>query len=436
MTCSTDRGAAFLRRHNMHWDQTPFAELRNRYEEEMDRALRGEPSSLYMLPAYLRSGDRPRRETSVLVIDAGGTNLRAARAHFTRDGQVEVEALKKRRMPGADGQEISAGELFREIAAFALERCRDDCQRACISFSYPCRALPSGDGQILALCKELRVQDAQGVLVCAALEDALCALGAPGRRQWRLINDSVGSLLGGMVQADRSRFADYIGFILGTGTNTCCCVPAAHIVKDPAAVAMGGDMIVNVESGCFDRLLLGTADRRVDQASELPWDHLAEKMISGGYYPLVLRETLLLAAEEGELPPEVAAALRGLRLRSQDVDEFCLAPQGPGRIASLLPSAEARAFAAEVNTLLLERAAQITAGCLCAILHRRELPRGSRVCICADGTTFRRNPLLRPRTEAWLAREAGQGLGVETEFLFVDDATLLGSVWAGLTGEE
>lgn len=109
MTCSTDRGAAFLRRHNMHWDQTPFAELRNRYEEEMDRALRGEPSSLYMLPAYLRSGDRPRRETSVLVIDAGGTNLRAARAHFTRDGQVEVEALKKRRCPARTARRSPPG---------------------------------------------------------------------------------------------------------------------------------------------------------------------------------------------------------------------------------------------------------------------------------------------------------------------------------------
>ena len=32
----------------------------------------------------------------------------------------------------------------------------------------------------------------------------------------------MGTLLGGMAQADRSRYDDYIGFILGTGTNSCC----------------------------------------------------------------------------------------------------------------------------------------------------------------------------------------------------------------------
>ena len=76
---------------------------------------------------------------------------------------------------------------------------------------------------------------------------------------------------------------------------------------------------------------------------------------------------------------------------------------------------------------------KIVAACLCAILRRRGLPRGSRVCICADGTTFRKNPLLRPMVERCLAREAGEKLGVETEFLFTEDATAKGCAWAGLS---
>ena len=94
-----------------------------------------------------------------------------------------------------------------------------------------------------------------------------------------------------------------------------------------------------------------------------------------------------------------------------------------------------RAFAADVNDMLLERAARIVSACFCAILRRWALPPGSRVCICADGTTFRKNPVLRPKTEAYLRTYAQEALGVGTEFVFLDDATLLGSAWAGLTGE-
>ena len=70
---------------------------------------------------------------------------------------------------------------------------------------------------------------------------------------------------------------------------------------------------------------------------------------------------------------------------------------------------------------------------MCAVIEERELPAGSRVCICADGTTFRKNPLLRPMVERYLAKGAGEALGVETEFLFTEDATAKGCAWAGLS---
>lgn len=101
-----------------------------------------------------------------------------------------------------------------------------------------------------------------------------------------------------------SRYADFIGFILGTGTNACCHVKACDVTKSPETVAMGGETLVNLESGCFGRALRGTADIAVDEASGLPGDHPAEKMISGAYYRLLLRETLLLAAKEGFLSGE------------------------------------------------------------------------------------------------------------------------------------
>ena len=421
----------FLRDHDMYYEQMPFEELVGRYLDEMDAGLSGRPSSLYMIPSYVRADAEPVRGESVLVLDAGGTNLRAGRMHFDSRGQSVVEMIKKRHMPGAGGEHITADELFRRMAEFALEA-SEGCTRACISFSYPCQNRPDGDGVILELGKELQVDGASGRLVCASLETALKELGAPGSRRWRLTNDSVGSLLGGMAVAPRGRYADFIGFILATGTNMCCVLPSAAVTKSPEAAAMGGEMIINLESGCFDKLLLGTADRELDAESEIPGDHLAEKMISGSYYRQILERTLLLAAREGELSAESGERLRTLRLTSALVDAFCLDPHGENPLAQALATEEDQTFAAGVNMALLERAARVASAGLAAVIRKRDLPRGSRVCVSADGTMLRLNPVLKPTIERYLAEYAGKGLGVETEFLFASDATLLGSAWAGL----
>ena len=86
-------------------------------------------------------------------------------------------------------------------------------------------------------------------------------------------------------------------------------------------------------------------------------------------------------------------------------------------------------FAAQ---LLLDRAAKITAGTLAAMIEARCLPGGSRVCVCADGTTFAKNPLLRPRTEDYLRDCLTAKSGVSVVFRQVSDATLLGTAYAGL----
>ena len=109
----------FLRRHDMYYEQMPFDKLAALYREEMDAGLAGRPSTLYMLPSYIRSDAEPRRGESVLVLDAGGTNLRAGRAHFDENGRPVIELLKKRRMPGALGDAMDADTMFRRMAEFA-----------------------------------------------------------------------------------------------------------------------------------------------------------------------------------------------------------------------------------------------------------------------------------------------------------------------------
>ena len=89
------------------------------------------------------------------------------------------------------------------------------------------------------------------------------------------------------------------------------------------------------------------------------------------------------------------------------------------------------AFAREVNALLLERSAKLTACTLASIiLHSKPAP-GSRICVCSDGTTIEKNPLLRPLSERYMAGLLAPH-GVCAEYFQVSDATLLGSAYAGL----
>ena len=198
----------------MFYEQQPFEELTDAYIADMRAGLRGEASTLMMLPSFLPAASAPRTGESVLVLDAGGTNLRAGRVRFDEAGKPVTEALQKRRMPGTLGRDTSAEEMFRAFAELALTVALD-ADRACIAFSFPCECLPNGDGRIISMGKESRVTGAEGKLVCEGIETAMRALGASGARRWRLINDTVGSMLGGMASCDRSRYADFIGFILG-----------------------------------------------------------------------------------------------------------------------------------------------------------------------------------------------------------------------------
>ena len=253
----------------MFYEQQPFEDLTDAYIADMRAGLRGEASTLMMLPSFLPAASAPHTGESVLVLDAGGTNLRAGRVRFDEAGKPVTEALQKRRMPGTLGRDTSAEEMFRAFAELALTVALD-ADRACIAFSFPCECLPNGDGRIISMGKESRVTGAEGKLVCEGIETAMRARGASGARRWRLINDTVGSMLGGMASCDRSRYADFIGFILGTGTNACCHVKACDVTKSPETVAMGGETLVNLESGCFGRALRGTADIAVDEARRPP----------------------------------------------------------------------------------------------------------------------------------------------------------------------
>ena len=414
----------FLSRRGMNPEELDIKAVAAAFRADMEAGLAGGKSSLGLYPAYVDAHAEPKCGESVLVLDAGGTNLRAARMRREPDGRMVTEALRKSPMPGTRG-EISAEEMF---AAMAREAAAvgEGCEKACIGFSYPCEVLPDRDGIMKLLTKELKVTGLVGSRVCAPLEEALKEF-IGGGRKWQLINDTVAALLCGAALGGEYR--DTVGFILGTGTNCACSADTGKIKKVSLPADAGKDMAVNLESGGYAFFPRGDADELLDKATDDVGNQWEEKAVSGAYLPELVRLTAGLAVEDGLLPGVSPEEWAGTSLTMADVNELCL-----GRLPEALPggSGVKGELLCDIARALCERAAKISAAVLGGAVNSRELAAGDKVCIFYDGTTFEKNPLLKPLTGRWLEKCVTEETGVVCEFRTAPDATLTGSAYAAL----
>ena len=215
------------------------------FDRQMDEGLAGRASSLSMIPAYLNVDKEVPTESPVIVLDAGGTNLRVAVVWFDRAGTPRVEDFQKYKMPAADGKPLGADEFFDTFARFL----KPVCQRAeavGFCFSYPTEIFPDLDGKLLRWTKRIDAPEVVGTRVGSRISEALFA--KTGRRlALRVLNDTTATLLAGKTAGLSRRYSSYVGFILGTGTNTAYLERNARIGK-VAGLDPAGSTIVNVES--------------------------------------------------------------------------------------------------------------------------------------------------------------------------------------------
>lgn len=166
----------FLKLNDMHYSLQSFDSLKQSYLEHMNAGLVGKPSTLYMIPSYLSGEGTVPLGEKVIVLDAGGTNLRIALLHFADYNKPIIDHLEKHRMPGTEG-EIGVDEFFLKIAGYIIPYC--DCVSTIgLCFSYVCEIQPNGDGKLLNFCKEVKVRDSSGIMVCECLETALKKTGS------------------------------------------------------------------------------------------------------------------------------------------------------------------------------------------------------------------------------------------------------------------
>ena len=430
----------FLRKQGMHHETIDFNENVDRFILEMENGLAGKISSLPMIPTYIAMEDKVPLNEPVIVIDAGGTNLRVALVRFDDQGKAVISDFRNYPMPGTQGK-MDRDAFFNTMASH-LEPILSKSDKIGFCFSYPTEIHPNRDGKLLFFTKEVKVTGIDGEMVGEGLLDAIEKMGHKRPTRVVLLNDTVATLLGGRAAFPNRVFESYIGFILGTGTNTCYIEQNANLAKLPEIAKTVGNMLINVESGGYENAPRGRLDEIFDTFTVNPGRYAFEKMIAGGYQGNLMHTIIKGAADAGMFSKSFASAFAKLEnLQSKDVDDFLFYPKSEmGVLAGCCGLGDSEEIRNDRYALyhlidiIIERAAKLTAINLTAAVVKsgKGFDPLFPVCIAADGSTFYKSKLFRGKMDLYIAKHLNEERGLYCEFVKAENANLIGTAIAGL----
>lgn len=375
----------FVTKHLLSAREINMNELVNHLLSEMTAGLEGQDSSLLMLPTFLEADKPLPPGHPVIAVDAGGTNFRMAKMYMNEDLEMVTEKLDCTQMPAVD-QELSKQQFF-EVMASSLKSFREYSNKIGFCFSYAVEILPDKDGKLLEWSKEVKAPEVIGEMIGKNL---LHAMNAPEKKVI-LLNDTAATLLAGKAAMKDKKYDSYIGFILGTGMNTCYIESNKNILKISGADP-GKNQIINTESGNFGKIQQTDIDRLFDSRTESPGNGIFEKMCAGGYLGGLISTALKVAAGEGIFSREATINLNRMKdLTTEEVNAFVSRPvPNNNPLNDILISGEDKTAAGIIIETLIERGAKLVAANLAAVLLKtgKGKSTGKPVLITIEGTTY------------------------------------------------
>lgn len=435
---------AFLGRHNFDPQGPAVNTVINTLLYDMEEGLTQDPAvppgngpALDMIPTWLVPPSQPPRNTSVIVIDAGGTNFRSCLVTFDDKSIPSISQLDRRPMPATD-RVYSKAEFFETIASY-LDHLKNAADSIGFCFSYAMKITPAGDGEVLQFSKEVKAPEVIGSLVGENLEAALLKRGWNKPKRIVMLNDTAAALLAGASTAVHGkRYGSYVGFILGTGMN------AAYIeyqnIPKTAGIAGARDLpaqIVVCESGKANKQPRSSFDEAFAKTTDKPQMFWFEKMCSGAYLGAIASIAIRAAATENLLSASVAETFSTMQDVSLiDIDRFLAAPYSDQTAigALLAPGPEAdRETVYRLLDAVIMRAARLAAGNIAAAVIKTgkgtnpALP----VCVLAEGTTFLKTHNLYSTVLKHLYTVLTEERGIYFDIVSIDHAVTFGTAIAG-----
>jgi hexokinase len=419
----------FLQEQKLRASDIDFQQLVDLFTNEMKNGLAGFESSLRMIPTYIEADNEFLYEVPVVAIDAGGTNFRAAEVVFSKKGELEISEMVNERMPGLDGA-VSKDEFFRTLAGY-IRHIAVRCDRIGFCFSYPTEILPDKDGILLQFCKEVNAPGVIGQMIGKNLKEAL---GMP-EKKIVLLNDTVATLLAGKSASVSRTYDSFIGFILGTGTNTCYIESNRNILKKPE-LDPGKSQIINIESGNLGNPPRTALDIEFDKTTANPGNYAFEKMISGAYLGNLCLHILKRAALENIFTKETALQILELpNLSSEDasnLDSMYGSKLNP--LGRCITSEEDEINCVTLIDNLIDRAAKLVAANLAAVVLKTDKGKSEElpILLTIEGTAFYRMHNLKERFQNYFSDYLSGERKRYFEFTEVPQSSLVGAALAAL----
>lgn len=432
---------SFLAKYQMDCQRIDLDEVCANFIKAMSDGLAGRDSSLAMLPTYIRMDNEVPLNEKVIVIDAGGTNLRVALVWFDDNKKPVIENLSFYKMPGTDAP-VGRDEFYRAIAGY-LEPLLPLSTKIGFCFSYPAQMQANRDGRVLGMSKEVVVHGLEGDMIGEGLLNTIKSMGYPEERKIVILNDTVACLLSGaFANADRD-FDSYIGLIVGTGTNTCYVEKTSEITKVKLDTT-DETMLINIESGGYGEAPRGAIDVEVDSKTTNPGKHKFEKMISGHYQGMMFEALMVHALEDGLFSRTMpASAVKTIHIGAKDLDEFLFYPFDTNRVLlrflalNGIEATEAdRLVLYHLIDELIERTAIFVTANISAVMSKAGAGTNPLrpVCVTADGSTFYKSKMFRDKLAHYVKTYLNEKKGRYCDFVKAESGNLVGTAAAGLQG--
>ena len=384
-------------------DLKQLADVAQTLEHRIIEGLSADNREIKALPAFVEP-PAPDLSGEAWVVDAGGTNVRAAYVRLGLNEDVLVSGPFGSRLPvrGEAGADSLDANGFWDLQSNLVAQCIPEAgpsageQPLGYCFSYPSTVHPNRDATLITWTKGVNIPGVEGHKVGMPLTQALRVKGVSPKATV-VLNDTVAALLGGSKSAPNPERV--IGLIAGTGTNM-----AAYFTPSIAPKLSGlcaGPMAVNLESGNFTPPFLTAVDDAFDATGEKVGQQRFEKAVSGYALPYLFAR---LVPELGFDPSEGSGPLGTYK------------DEGSGR-------------AQEAAEALLHRSADLIAAGLVGVA--RAMGGSAPITVLAEGSLLWKSPGYVDRVRQRLDELCPQG--PKFEVTRRDDVNLYGSAVAALS---
>ncbi|MBN1299024.1 MAG: hexokinase [Actinobacteria bacterium] len=381
---------------------------------EMASGLAGKaPSSLKMLPTFIHYSGSIDTKKQVIVLDAGGTNLRSAVVSFNKDFKPCIRNLSAADMPGAK-EEVSKEEFF-DVIAENISSILHFSNSIGFVFSYPIEIFPDKDGKLIRFTKEIKAAQVEGEFIGRNLISAIERKNHKSGHKIVLLNDTVATLLSGIAAYQQRLYDSYAGLVLGTGMNVCYMEKNSNILKIKSYEKDHADklQLINVEAGNFSKGPAGEVDKIFDKKTLNPGTGTFEKMFSGAYMGSLATELLKTAAKQKLFSRAACRLIKDMKtLFSKDIDIYLNYPPLQGSMAAYIKKIDEndRIKIYFLFDNLIERAAILTSIVLSALIIKtgKGYNPCSPVCIVAEGSSFYKMNNFKSRVEHYLRLAIGK----------------------------